>query len=143
MPNIRWLLALITAIHRWVYLESGGRLGHRLLGKPMLLLDTVGRRSGRRFVTPLLYAEDGSGFVVAASNMGDRRLPGWWHNLEAQPDATVQVATRRISVRARRADAEEERRLWPALERYWPSYAAYRERAGREIPVVVLEPRSG
>ena len=140
MPNIRWLLALITAIHRWVYLKSGGRIGHRLIGKPMLLLETVGRKSGERRVTPLLYIEDGEACVIVASNNGDARFPAWWYNLQAKPEAAVRVGRRQLQVRARRADAEEEERLWPRLEAAWSAYRDYRARVGREIPVVILDP---
>ncbi|MGI9591185.1 MAG: nitroreductase family deazaflavin-dependent oxidoreductase [Myxococcota bacterium] len=140
MPNIRWLLALITSVHRWIYLKSGGRIGHKLLDKPMLLLETVGRKSGQPRITPLLYAEDGEAFVVVASNMGDARFPAWWHNLQARPEAVARVGPRRVPVRWRRADAAEEARLWPRLESFYPAYIEYRARAGREIPIVILDP---
>ena len=141
MPNIRWLLALITAIHRWIYLKSGGRIGHKLAGKPMLMLESVGRKSGKLRLTPLLYVEDGDARVVVASNMGDARFPAWWYNLQAKPEAAVRIGTRRVEVRARRADDQEEERLWPKLEAAYSSYSGYRVRAGREIPVVILDPR--
>lgn len=143
MPNIRWLLALITIVHRWVYLRSGGRVGHSLIGKPMLLLETRGRKSGRLRTTPLLYVGDGDAWVVVASNMGDARFPAWWHNLRAMPEAAVRVGRRHVRVKARRASEQEEERLWPRLEAVWPSYADYRGRAGREIPIVLLEPLTG
>jgi deazaflavin-dependent oxidoreductase (nitroreductase family) len=140
MPNIRWLLAMITSVHRWVYLKSGGRVGHNLIGKPMLLLETVGRKSGEPRVTPLLYVPEGDGFVVVASNMGDARYPGWWYNLQAKPEAGVRAGRRHVRVRWRRADPEEEERLWPRLEAVYSHYPDYRARAGREIPIVLLEP---
>jgi len=140
MPNIRWLLALITGIHRWVYLKSGGRIGQRLIGKRMLLLETVGRKSGEPRTTPLLYVEDGDCFVVVASNMGDARFPAWWLNLQARPEAAARVGARRVPVSWRRADASEEERLWPKLEAAYSYYPDYRARAGREIPVVILAP---
>ena len=139
MPNIRWLLALITTIHRWVYVRSGGRIGKKLLNKPMLLLESVGRKSGSLRLTPLLYVPDGDDFVVAASNMGDPRPPGWWFNLQARPENVVRVGRRHVPVRARRASPEEETRLWPRLEAVYSYFPNYRENAGREIPVVILE----
>lgn len=141
MPNIRWLLALITALHRFVYRASGGRVGSRLGRSEMLLLTTRGRRSGRERTAPLLYVADGERFAVVASNAGDARPPAWWLNLQASPAARLQVGSETHDVRARRASAEEAERLWPRLEASYPSYAAYRARTRREIPVVLLERR--
>jgi len=142
VPNIRWLLALITATHRFVYRASGGRLGHRSGGMRFLLLSSLGRKTGLPRLTPLLYVDDGDAWLVAASNAGDERPPAWWLNLMARPEATVQVGRRRVGVRARPARPDETARLWPLLEASYPHYADYREHTSREIPVVVLEPRT-
>jgi deazaflavin-dependent oxidoreductase (nitroreductase family) len=139
-PNARWLLALITRLHVAAYRASGGRVGAGALGLRFLLLEHTGRRTGRRRTAPLLYLQDAGRFVVVASNAGDARAPAWWRNLEARPVAWVQVGRRRVEVRARPATQDEEARLWPGLLRAWPSYRRYRERAGRHIPVVLLEP---
>lgn len=141
MPNVRWLLALVTAVHRFVYRASGGRLGRRLGGVETLLLETVGRRTGRTRATPLLFVRDGARYVVVASNAGDDRHPAWWLNLRAHPDATIQVGPERLRVRGREATGPEAGRLWSQLEAAWPDYAAYRRRTDRRIPVVVLDPR--
>src|SRR5262245_62487452 len=103
MPNFRWLLALVTWVHSAIYRLSGGRVGGRLSGMPMLLLTTRGRRSGRERTLPLLYVADEKGWVVVASNAGDDRHPAWWLNLRARPEARVQVGRERCAVRARRA----------------------------------------
>ena len=141
MPNIRWLIALTTALHRFVYQATGGRLGSRLGGRPMLLLDNVGRRTGELRRTPLLFVEDAGRFVVVASNGGDDRSPAWWLNLRARPETRIQVGTAFHPVRARAADPREAAALWPKLEAYYPAYAEYRQRTRREIPVVILERR--
>jgi len=142
MPNIRWLLALITAIHRWIYRVSGGRIGGRLGRRDMLLLETVGRKTGQQRTTPLLYVPDGSRFVVVASNAGDDRDPAWWLNLKQRPETTIQVGTQSHRVRARRASEEETQQLWPLLEASYGPYAQYRTRTARSIPVILLEPAS-
>ena len=139
MPNIRWLLALITRLHRFVYRKSGGRIGANLGGSRMLLLEHVGRRTGAARSTPLLYVPDGERLIVAASNAGDDRPPAWWLNLRHKPEAAVQVGRDHYRVRAREADAAERERLWPLLEASYRYYADYRERTKREIPVVILE----
>jgi deazaflavin-dependent oxidoreductase (nitroreductase family) len=139
MPNIRWLLALITAVHRAIYRATGGRLGGNLLGIRVLLLTTTGRRSGRERVTPLLYVPDEKGFVVVATNAGDERDPAWWLNLRARPDATVQAGREVHAVRAREAAPDEEAVLWPRLLASYGPYARYRAHTKRHIPVVILE----
>lgn len=140
MPNIRWLLALITAIHRFLYRVSGGRIGHHLGSRKTLLLETVGRKSGKERVLPLLYVEDEIGLVVVASNAGDDRAPAWWLNLKARPEAWVQVGTRRYAVRAREAVDGERAQLWTKLVAAYAPYEEYERRTSRPIPIVVLEP---
>ena len=143
MPNIRWLLALITAVHRFVYQRSGGRVGGRLPGQRFLLLTTVGRRTGLPRVMPLLYIRDGDRFVVVGSNAGDDRPPAWWLNLQQRPAARVQVDREHHPVEGRRAQGAELEALWPRLESSYRYYAGYRRRTSREIPVIVLEPTKG
>src|SRR5262245_5465948 len=143
MPNIRWLLELVTRVHRWLYRVSGGRIGGNLAGIRVLLLTTRGRRSGLPRATPLLYLEAEKGFVVVGSNAGDDRDPAWWTNLRAQPEAEVQVGREQHAVRARRATLAEEAELWPRLVAAYGPYARYREATRREIPVVILERPAG
>ena len=143
MPNIRWLIRLITVLHRWLYLGTRGFLGGAGLGMEFLLLHHVGRRSGRRYVTPLLCIEAGDGFALAASNGGDPREPAWWRNLQADPQAHVQFRRRHLDVVARAAQGEERERLWRALGESYRFFDRYEETSGREIAVVVLEPAKG
>ncbi|GAA1504798.1 nitroreductase family deazaflavin-dependent oxidoreductase [Nocardioides humi] len=109
---------------------------------PVLLLDHVGRRSGRRFTTPLLYLRDGADLVIVASQGGLPKHPQWFHNLVAHPDTTVAVpAERSRAVRARVAGPEERAALWPRLVELYADFESYQSWTDREIPVVVLEPR--
>jgi deazaflavin-dependent oxidoreductase (nitroreductase family) len=144
VPNIRWLLALITALHRWLYRATNGVIGHRLplVDWRALLLTHVGRKTGRVTTIPLLYIPDGDRFVVVGSNAGDAKPPAWWRNLQARPEARVQAGAREVAVRARLADGEERARLWAALVGNYRDYARYerKTRGTRELPVVVLEP---
>ena len=143
MPNIRWLLAAITFCHRFIYIRTGGWVG-RFLGikKRVLLLWHTGRKSGNPYSVPLLYVEDDGAFVVAGSNAGDPRLPQWWKNLQAHPDVEIWVGHLRYRVRARQTSPEEAQRLWPILESHYRFFDAYRARAGREIPLMLLEPET-
>jgi F420H(2)-dependent quinone reductase len=127
--------------HTAVYRLTGGRVGHRVTrGAPVLLLDHVGRRSGRKRTNPLLYVEDGDDLVIVASKGGSHKHPGWWLNLRDHPRTTVQVGGERREVVARRASREEKERLWPRLVEIWPDYETYQRRTSREIPVIVLSP---
>jgi F420H(2)-dependent quinone reductase len=108
----------------------------------MLLLDHVGAKSGSKRTAPLLYFRDGEDLVLVASKGGFPKHPAWYHNLMANPDTTVQVGGERREVHARVASPEERERLWPLAVKTYRSYADYQARSkGREIPLVVLEPR--
>ena len=129
--------------HTLVYRASGGHIGHRFPGMPpVLLLDHVGAKSGTKRTSPLVYVDDGADVVLVASKGGHPRHPAWFHNLRANPDATIQVGSERRAVKARVANAEERKRLWPKAVATYGGYAGYQERTDREIPIVILEPRA-
>src|SRR5262245_364188 len=135
----RALLALVTAVHRALYVSTGGRVGHQAFAYRFLLLGCRGRKTGQEHLVPLLYVMDGVRFAVVASNAGAPRDPAWCTNLRARPEGFVQAGRARLAVRAREATAAEAERCWPRLLEVYPRYAAYRERAGRPIPIVLLE----
>ncbi len=136
------LLRRLMAGHTLVYRATGGLIGHRMPGTPpVLLLDHVGARSGRRRTSPLVYARDGEDVILVASKGGYPQNPAWFHNLMANPDTTIQIGSRRQAVRARRATAKERKRLWPLVLGVYGGYDGYQRRTSREIPLVVLEPR--
>ena len=136
------VLRRLMGVHTFVYRASGGRLGHRVpgLGAPMLLLDHVGAKSGTNRTSPLLYIPDGDNVAIIASKGGYPKSPGWFHNLRANPETTVQIGGEHRPVRARVTEGEERRRLWEHAVELYPTYADYQRRTDREIPVVVLEP---
>lgn len=133
----------LLVFHQWVYEASGGRVGHRLIGVPTLLLRTVGARTGEARTSALVYATDGSDYVVVASNGGSDRGPGWLANLRARPDAAMQVATRRRAVIAdvvERGDPDYDR-LWRlANDNNHRRYDGYQAKTTRPIPLVRLTP---
>ncbi|HUR52015.1 MAG TPA: nitroreductase family deazaflavin-dependent oxidoreductase [Mycobacteriales bacterium] len=109
---------------------------------PTLLLDHVGRKSGRTFTTPLLYLEDGKDLVIVASQGGLPKNPQWYPNLLAHPDTEVRLRGEGVrSVRARVVEGAERAELWPRLVELYADFAKYARWTDREIPVVVLEPR--
>jgi deazaflavin-dependent oxidoreductase (nitroreductase family) len=109
-------------------------------GLPCLLLTTTGRKSGLPRTQPLLYARDGDGYVVTASNWGQHNHPAWSMNLLHDPGAVIKVKGRRLAVHAVLADGTERDRLWRLAVREWPGYEAYADRSGRDIRVFRLEP---
>lgn len=124
-----------------LYRLSGGRIGGRMAGAPLLLLHHVGRKSGTKRITPVIFLVDGDRLVVVGSKGGAARDPAWVLNLAARPDTMVEVARERIAVRARPASDAERERLWPKLVELYPSFATYQGRTDRSLPVLVLEPR--
>jgi deazaflavin-dependent oxidoreductase (nitroreductase family) len=128
--------------HVRVYRETGGQRGYHWRGAEILLLNTVGRNSGEPRTMPLIHRVDGDRWVVVASKGGWPKHPGWYENLQANPDATIEVGAEQIPVRATTAEGEERRRLWSRMTEVWPAYDEYQARTNREIPVVVLSRRS-
>ena len=135
---------LFGAEHVRAYRETDGERGYRWRGTTILLLTTLGRKSGEQRTTPLIYRDhdETDAFVIVASKGGAPEHPGWYENLlAAGGEAEVQVLADTIPVRARDAQGEERTRLWRRMTEVWPDYDAYQEKTEREIPVVVLEPR--
>lgn len=134
------LWRVVGRLHTRVYRLTGGRIGHHSGAFANLLLTTTGRRSGRARTVTLTYMPDGDTYVLVASNGGTDQHPAWWLNLQAMPEAEVQVGDATVRVVARTAERAERARLWPMLKAYNPFYAAYEELTTREIPVVILRP---
>ncbi len=128
-------------LHRAVYRVTNGRVGAQLVGRPMLLLTTTGRRSGEPRTTPLSYLRDGDDCIIVASNNGADRHPAWWLNLDASPKAQIKVGREGWEVEALVASGDEYERLWPMLLDYNPRYAGYKAKTDRNIPVVILRRR--
>lgn len=129
-----------VAAHIRRYVASDGAKGHTWYGKPTLLITTVGRSSGARRRTALIYGQDGGNYVVVGSNGGKPDHPNWYLNLLANPEVDLQVGADRLSCRARLASDEERQRLWPLMAAILPQYNTYQKKTSRKIPVVVLEP---
>ena len=134
----RRLLQFISVTHEFCYRASGGRLGANLMGRPMLLLITKGRKTDRERTAPLQYMLDGDDFVVIASNAGSASDPVWYLNLKATSDVKVHAGRNRFRMRAETATGEERERIWNAAVAFYPGYARYAEEVDRTIPVVVL-----
>jgi deazaflavin-dependent oxidoreductase (nitroreductase family) len=134
-------LSLVGDEHVRRYEETDGEVGYLWNGATILVLTTTGRKSGEPRKFALIYDSRGDDLVVVASKGGAPDHPGWYENLRAHPDASVQVRGERFDVRARTAEGAERDELWRLMNRSWPNYDTYATRTDREIPVVVLERR--
>jgi deazaflavin-dependent oxidoreductase (nitroreductase family) len=129
--------------HVALYRSTRGLIGHRVpFAPPMLLVDHVGAKTGTRRTSALAYLRDGENLVIVASKGGHPKHPAWYHNLRANPDTTVQVGAEVRKVRARVANPHEHEALWPKVVERYKGFDTYQERTGREIPLVILEPRT-
>lgn len=138
-----WLVAPIAHhVDRLALRLSGGRqtLSALLAGIPTIILTARGARSGKRRSVPLLGVPAGEEIVVIASNWGQAKHPAWYHNVRANPEVEVTRDGRSERYVAREAAGDERERYWQHAVAVYPGFAAYRRRAGRQIPVIVLSP---
>jgi deazaflavin-dependent oxidoreductase (nitroreductase family) len=133
----------VLNVHQWLYSRSGGRIGHRLIGVPALLLRSTGRKSGLVRTSALVYAKDGDSYLLVASNGGADRPPGWLFNIQAQPKVEIQVGTviRSATAAVVKAGDPGYPRLWKAVnDNNHGRYGGYQAKTSRPIPVVVVTP---
>jgi deazaflavin-dependent oxidoreductase (nitroreductase family) len=137
-------LGLFVRTHDAVYQRTNGWIGHRIPGAPnSLLLHTVGARTGLARTSALSYARDGDSYLVVASNGGDPRAPGWYHNLKANAGVEINVGPRRFRVVAQPVlpSDPDYARLWRIVNaNNADRYDGYQARTTRPIPVVRLTP---
>ena len=119
---------------------NSGKVGGQFEGAPLLLLHTTGAKSGQARVNPMMYQADGENFAVFASKAGAPTNPDWYHNLVANPRASIEVGESTVNVIARIAEGEDRDRLWSRQKELYPGFADYEAKTAREIPVIVLEP---
>ena len=133
---------LVNPFHRSVLRLTGGRVGGNLVGMPVVILETIGRKSGEARRTMLTApVVDGDTVVLVASYGGDSRHPAWYLNLSANPDVSIEMNGATTAMTARTATADEKAALWPRIVKAYRGYAGYQKRTDRDIPVVLLTPR--
>ena len=135
--------------HKNRYLESDGQDGHLLdyttsgTGHPYtptLLLKTIGRKSGREIITPLIYGRWKGDFVIVGSKGGAPEHPAWYLNIQANPHVTIQAACEKFTAQAHDAPESERPRIWDYMQVLFPGYTEYQKGTDRTIPVVLLTP---
>jgi deazaflavin-dependent oxidoreductase (nitroreductase family) len=135
------LLRVTGKLNVPIYRLTSGRVMGKVGRAPVLLLTSIGRRSGQPRTAPVLFLADGDRVVVIGSNAGNVRAPAWSHNLKANPDADIQIRGERRSVHARVAEGEERAELWRKMNDQYAGFEDYDGRTSRDIAVFVLEPR--
>jgi deazaflavin-dependent oxidoreductase (nitroreductase family) len=135
------LTAWFLRVHEELYKRTDGRIGHRMIGVPTLLLRTTGRRSGTTRTNALVYARDGDDYLVVASNGGADRPPGWLHNVRAKPEVEIQIGRERQRATARIIEPSDSGydRLWKMVNaNNRDRYTAYQQKTTRPIPVIAI-----
>ena len=130
-------------LHQRLYEGTDGKIGHKMIGVPSLLLRTTGRRTGTQRANALVYAMDGSDYVLVASNGGGESSPGWFFNAREKPEVAIQVAQRKMSGMARIVEQGDGdyTRLWKLVnDNNHGRYDAYQAMTSRPIPLVVVSP---
>ena len=135
---MRCFFKLVRTTHAAIYRLSGGRVGASIAGMPILLLATIGRRSGRVHNVPLGFIMEQDAYVVIASYRGSTKHPAWYLNLQIEPKATIQVNSRKIAVVATTAEGEARDRLWDRLVAKTPVYQRFQAHTNRQIPMIYL-----
>ncbi len=136
-------MSLILRVHARIYEATDGRIGHKVLGVPTLMLRTKGRRSGQTRTNSLVYAHDGDEYLLVASNGGSDKPPAWLLNLKAEPAVEIQIGRKRLASTARVVEATdpEYQRLWKIVnDNNRDRYTAYQQQTSRSIPVVAIIP---
>jgi deazaflavin-dependent oxidoreductase (nitroreductase family) len=134
------LFRVFNAIHVFLYRRTAGRFGGKVQGLRVLILSTIGRRSGKTRLTPLGSFEHEGSYVIIASNAGFDRNPGWYHNLRSRPRATIEIGERVMTVEAEEIGAKTYALVWTRLISLSPGYAGYATRTKRVIPLLTLTP---
>ena len=134
-----WIKFFTTA-NVFVYRITKGHLGNRMGGQSVLLLHTLGRKSGKNYATSLSYYRDGDAYLVVASNWGKEYHPDWFYNLMVHPRTNIQVEATSILVDAHQAQGAEYKRLWELVTRQNRQYLQYQKGLKRKIPIMILTP---
>lgn len=135
-------LRVFTFFHVLLYRLTRGKLGGRMNGLPVLLLRTVGRKTGKQRVTPLGYFVHEGNYVVTGSNAGMNSHPGWYYNLTANRRAKVQIKGDLLPISVNIVEPGQYNQLWEKLTRLAPSYDSYSRKASRKIPIMILHTKA-
>jgi len=141
--GFRWESLRLTSLGFAAHVALYRLLKGRLVGRNILILTTTGRRTMRGRSTPLFYVSDENDYVVIASNGGEDRYPGWWHNIQANPDVEIEVGATRLRCRAHRiGEQADKEQLFERLTAVYGGYPKYRQGTARELTLFRLSKRA-
>ncbi len=135
---IKWFMAINAFLIRITH----GRIGAQLGTQTILILNTVGRKSGQQRSIPIAYFSHEGKYLVVESNWGKDHHADWYFNLQKNPQASIEVKGKKIQVHARFADGEEYVRLWEYVTKKHAPYLDYQKMTSRKLPIAVFEPRT-
>jgi deazaflavin-dependent oxidoreductase (nitroreductase family) len=136
--TLKILLRIFMAIQVGIYRLTSGKMGSQMPGFKVLLLNNKGRKSGKTYITPLGYFDNEKGYIIIASNSGQPTHPAWYYNLKSNPQVTVQVLDKVLSVTAEVLTGEARTLAWQQVIASAPLYNNYKKKTTREIPVILL-----
>ncbi|HBC56918.1 MAG TPA: nitroreductase family deazaflavin-dependent oxidoreductase [Gammaproteobacteria bacterium] len=135
---MKHLIRLFIATHIFLYKFTAGKIGAHFGGMDVLLLETVGNKTGRKRTTPLAYFKQKENWIITASNAGSAHHPAWYYNLIHQPTVQIQVKNEHYTVTAEQVDMAEKDKLWAQLIEKYPNFQSYQQKTTREIPMFIL-----
>jgi deazaflavin-dependent oxidoreductase (nitroreductase family) len=143
-PGAWFFSRTLSRLDRFFLKATKGRetLSSLLTNTPIIWVTTRGARSGAPRTTPLIGTPNGNTLILVASNFGSKHAPSWYYNLKAHPEVSVKIEGQDFAFAVREVFGEEYDRLWKLAVAFYPGYEAYRERAGRHIALMLLEPKA-
>ena len=136
------MFKIMTRTHIFLYRKSGGKIWNTMLGMPVLLLTTTGRKSGKSRTTPVVYVRDNGDYLIAASKGGADSHPAWYLNLEASSEAQIEIGDNVFTVQVTVTEGEERTQLFEKIKTAGDNFATYEQNTQRIIPVVRLTPKT-
>lgn len=139
--RLRQFIKPFSGLNSFVYKLTGGRLMGKFQGRPVVLIEMKGAKSGKQRTIPLMYVPHKDGVIIVGSQGGAPRSPVWVKNIQANPDIVAQYKGKRMELHARQVDDAEKEALWPTCVEHYHEFADYQARTDRNIPVFDCQPR--
>jgi deazaflavin-dependent oxidoreductase (nitroreductase family) len=137
---LTWVSKRANNLHVALYRRSGGKFANKIANLPILLITTLGRKSGKVYTNPVVYIKDGQDYLVSATAGGADTDPGWYRNLKTRPEAQIEVGDTAFSVQATIAERDERTRLYEKFKAASNNFVKYEKRTSRVLPVIRLTP---
>ena len=137
---MKFSIQLFLNVHVLIYRLTNGKVMGAFGANTILLLDMVGRKTGKKRTTPLMYFRDGNNYVISASAGGADTNPAWYYNLKSNPETIIQVKGDKIKVIAQEASPDKRKKLWTQLTSIAPQFKQYEKKTKRTIPMFILRP---